>query len=175
MSNVELILYESPEGKTSVSLHYQDEMFWLQQRLIAELFGVSIPTVNEHIQNIFSSGELSPERTIRKFLIVQREGNRDVEREIDFYQLDVIIAVGYRVNSYQATKFRIWATETLREFIIKGFVLDDDRLKQGKHFGKDYFDELLERIREIRASERRSLRIPDAACYNLSGLRITLL
>ena len=155
MSNVELILYESPEGKTSVSLRYQDDTFWLQQRLIAELFGVSIPTVNEHIQKIFSSGELSPERTIRKFLIVQREGSRDVEREIDFYQLDVIIAVGYRVNSYQATRFRIWATETLREFIIKGFVLDDERLKQGKHFGKDYFEELLERIRDIRASERR--------------------
>lgn len=153
--NVDLILYRSPEGKTSVSLRYQDDTFWLQQKLIADLFGVDVRTVNEHIQNIYSSEELSPERTIRKFRIVQIEGNRDVARDIDFYNLDTIIAVGYRISSYQATRFRVWATETLREFIIKGFVLDDERLKQGKHFGKDYFDELLERIREIRASERR--------------------
>ena len=153
--NVDLILYRSSEGKTSVSLRYEDETFWLQQKLIANLFGVDVRTVNEHIQNIYASEELLPERTIRKFRIVQREGNRDVTRDIDFYDLDTIIAVGYRVSSYQATRFRVWATETLREFVIKGFVLDDERLKQGKHFGKDYFDELLERIREIRASERR--------------------
>jgi len=154
-ANFELILYSSPEGTTKVSVYYEDETFWLSQKRMAELFGVDVRTVNEHLQNIYRSGELSSEATIRKIRTVQREGSRDVSREVDFYDLDVIIAVGYRVNSYQATKFRIWATKTLREFIIKGFVLDDERLKQGKRFGKDYFDELLERIREIRASERR--------------------
>jgi hypothetical protein len=122
---------------------------------MSELFGVDVRTVNEHLQNIYQSNELQKEATIRKIRTVQQEGKREVSRELDFYNLDVIIAVGYRVNSYQATQFRIWATNTLREFIIKGFVLDDERLKQGKHFGKDYFDELLERIRDIRASERR--------------------
>ncbi|MEQ1763498.1 MAG: virulence RhuM family protein [Pyrinomonadaceae bacterium] len=153
--NFDLILYSTPDGNARVSLRYEGDTFWLQQKLISELFGVDVRTVSEHLQNIYSSAELAPDRTIRKFRIVQREGSRDVEREIDFYNLDAIIAVGYRVNSYQATRFRIWATETLREFIVKGFVIDDERLKQGKHFGKDYFDELLDRIREIRASERR--------------------
>ena len=122
---------------------------------MAELFGVEVHTVNYHLKEIFKSGELKEDSTIRKIRIVQREGNRDVSRDVDFYSLDAIIAVGYRVNSYQATQFRIWATRTLKEFIIKGFVLDDERLKHGQRFGKDYFDELLERIREIRASERR--------------------
>ena len=122
---------------------------------MAELFGVEVHTVNYHLKEIFKSGELKEDSTIRKIRIVQREGNRDVSRDVDFYNLDAIIAVGYRVNSYQATQFRIWATRTLKEFIIKGFVLDDERLKHGQRFGKDYFDELLERIREIRASERR--------------------
>ena len=151
----EIIFYSSPGGLTKVEVHFEEETFWLTQRRIAELFGVDVRTINEHLQNIFSSGELERESTIRKFRIVQIEGGRDVERELDHYSLDVIIAVGYRVNSKQATLFRIWATNTLKEFIIKGFVLDDERLKQGKRFGKDYFDELLERIREIRASERR--------------------
>lgn len=155
MSDFDLILYSSPDGNTKVSVTYEDETFWLSQKRMAELFGVDVRTVSEHLQNIYTSGELLSERTIRKFRIVQLEGKREVSREVDFYDLDAIIAVGYRVNSYQATRFRIWATQTLREFIIKGFVLDDERLKQGKHFGKDYFDELLERIREIRASERR--------------------
>jgi hypothetical protein len=119
------------------------------------LFGVEVHTINYHLKEIYASGELKEESTVRKFRIVQQEGGREVGREIDLYQLDTIIAVGYRVNSRQATQFRIWATNTLREFIIKGFVLDDERLKQGKRFGKDYFDELLEKIREIRASERR--------------------
>jgi hypothetical protein len=122
---------------------------------MAELFGVDIRTVNEHLQNIYNTGELQREATIRKIRIVQKEGSREVAPDVDFFNLDAIIAVGYRVNSYQATQFRIWATKTLRKFIIKGFVLDDERLKQGKHFGRDYFDELIERIREIRASERR--------------------
>jgi hypothetical protein len=122
---------------------------------MAELFGVDVRTINEHLQNIYQNKELLKDSTIRKIRIVQKEGKREVSREMDFYSLDAIIAVGYRVNSYQATRFRIWATDTLKEFIIKGFVMDDERLKQGSKFGKDYFDELLERIREIRASERR--------------------
>jgi hypothetical protein len=122
---------------------------------MAALFAVDVRTINEHLKNIFTSGELDKKATIRNFQIVQTEGKREVQRDIEFYNLDAIIAVGYRVNSYSATQFRIWATKTLREFIIKGFVMDDERLKQGQNFGKDYFDELLERIRSIRASERR--------------------
>ena len=122
---------------------------------MAELFGVEVQTINYHLKEIFKTNELEEEATIRKIRIVQQEGTRQVEREVDFYNLDAIIAIGYRVNSYEATRFRVWATKTLREYIIKGFVLDDERLKQGKKFDKDYFDELLERIREIRASERR--------------------
>ncbi|WAC15362.1 virulence RhuM family protein [Dyadobacter pollutisoli] len=151
----DIIFYSSPAGNIKVEVIFNDETFWLNQKRLAELFGVDVRTINEHLQNIFNSEELIREATIRKIRIVQKEGNRDVAREVDFYNLDAIIAVGYRVNSFQATQFRIWATKTLREFIIKGFVLDDERLKQGKRFGKDYFDELLERIREIRASERR--------------------
>src|SRR5690606_1006177 len=119
------------------------------------LFGVEIPTVSYHLKEIYAAGELTPEATLRRIRRVQVEGNREVSREIEFYNLDAIISVGYRVNSSQATQFRIWATQTLREFVIKGFVLDDERLKLNKRFGKDYFDQLLERIREIRASERR--------------------
>jgi len=151
----DIIFYTSPEGNVSIEVIFNDETFWLSQKKMAELFNVDVRTVNEHLQNIYKTTELLREATIRKIRIVQKEGNRDVARDVDFYNLDAIIAVGYRVNSYQATQFRIWATKTLREFIIKGFVLDDERLKQGKRFGKDYFDELLERIREIRASERR--------------------
>ncbi|MCQ8128163.1 virulence RhuM family protein [Methylomonas rivi] len=151
----DILLYTDTHGKVKVEVIFEDESFWLSQKKMAELFAVSVPTINEHLQNIFKTNELLEPATIRKFRIVQREGSRDVNREIDFYNLDAIIAVGYRVNSHSATQFRIWATATLKEFIIKGFVLDDERLKQGKRFGKDYFDELLERIREIRASERR--------------------
>ena len=151
----DILLYTTSQGKVKIEVLYEDETFWLNQKRIAELFGVEIPTINYHLKEIFKSNELDEVSTIRKFLIVQKEGNREVSREIEFYNLDVVIAVGYRVNSLQATKFRIWATKTLKEFIIKGFVLDDDRLKQSKRFGKDYFTELLERIREIRASERR--------------------
>lgn len=151
----ELILYHSPKGAVKIELLYEGETFWLDQKRIAELFGVDLRTTSEHLINIYSSGELSRSATIRKIRRVQTEGSRKVRREIEFYNLDAIISVGYRVNSAQATQFRIWATQTLREFIIKGFVLDDERLKLNKRFGKDYFDELLERIREIRASERR--------------------
>jgi len=151
----DILLYTAPSGAVKIEVIFEGETFWLSQRKMGELFSKDVRTINEHLQNIFAEGELPPEATIRKIRIVQTEGNREVAREVDFYNLDAIIAVGYRVNSYQATQFRIWATKTLKEFIIKGFVLDDERLKQGRHFGKDYFDELLERIREIRASERR--------------------
>lgn len=151
----DIIFYSSPKGDVRVEVFFQEETFWLSQKKMAALFGVDVRTINEHLQNIYKANELDKKTTIRKIRIVQKEGSRDVSRDIDFYNLDSIIATGYRVNSYQATQFRIWATKTLREFIIKGFVLDDERLKQGKRFGKDYFDELLERIREIRASERR--------------------
>lgn len=151
----DIVFYRTPEGATRIEVLYESETFWLNQKKIAELFGVELPTISYHLTEIYSSGELSETATLRKIRRVQREGNRDVSREIDYYNLDAIISVGYRVNSAQATRFRIWATQTLREFIVKGFVLDDDRLKLKKRFGKDYFDELLDRIREIRASERR--------------------
>lgn len=155
MQTFEILLYTAPEGKAHIEVFYEQETFWLSQKKMAELFGVDVRTISEHLQNIFKTNELEEEATIRKVRIVQQEGTRQVAREIDLYNLDAIIAVGYRVNSHEATHFRIWATKTLREYVIKGFVLDDERLKQGKKFGKDYFDELLERIREIRASERR--------------------
>ena len=154
--NQQFLLYTAPDGAVQVEVYYKGETVWLTQKALAELFGVQVPAINKHLKNIFESGELDKEATISKMEIVRPEGMRKVAREVEYYNLDAIIAVGYRVNSYQATKFRIWATRTLREFIIKGFVLDDERLKQGRQvFGKDYFEELLDRIREIRASERR--------------------
>ncbi len=151
----ELILYHTPNGAVRIEVLFESETFWLNQKRIAELFGVELPTVSYHLKEIYESGELRQEATLRKIRRVQTEGKREVSREIEYYNLDAIISVGYRVNSAQATQFRIWATQTLREFVTKGFVLDDERLKLNKRFGKDYFEELLERIREIRASERR--------------------
>jgi hypothetical protein len=151
----EIILYATPGGNVRVEVLFESESFWLTQKKMAELFGVGVQTINHHLQEIFKSKELMEMATIRKFRIVQTEGTRAVSREVDFYNLDAIIAVGYRVNSREATQFRIWATQVLREYLVKGFVLDDERLKHGKRLGKDYFDELLERIRSIRASERR--------------------
>src|SRR3989338_1373584 len=148
----DIILYSSPEGDVHVEVVFSDETFWLSQKRMAELFGVEIHTINYHLKEIFKSHELQEDSVIRKIRITAEDGKNYLT---NLYNLDAIIAVGYRVNSHQATKFRIWATKTLKEFIVKGFVLDDERLKQGKHFGKDYFDELLERIREIRSSERR--------------------
>ena len=150
-----ILLYKTKQGETHVEVIFNSETFWMSQKRMADLFGVDVRTINYHLGQIYESGELTKEATIRKIGIVQSEGERDVERTPMFYNLDAIIAVGYRVNSYQATQFRIWATSVLKEMIVKGFVLDDERLKQGKHFGKDYFDDLLERIREIRAAERR--------------------
>lgn len=146
------IIYATADGAVRVEVMYHDETFWLTQKRMAELFGVDVRTVNEHLRNIFESGELSEEAVIRKFRITAADGKSYLTK---LYNLDAVISVGYRVNSHQATQFRIWATQTLKEFVVKGFVLDDERLKQGTRFGKDYFDELLERIREIRASERR--------------------
>ncbi len=151
----DILLYATPDGTVRVEVLYDEETFWLNQKKMAELFGVEAHTITYHLKEIFRSGELDEKATTRKIRVVQKEGAREVAREIDFYNLDIIIAIGYRVNSHRATQFRIWATQTLKEYIVKGFVLDDERLKQGKRFGKDYFDELLERIREIRASERR--------------------
>ncbi len=148
----EIILYSTPDGFAKVEVTYEEDTFWLNQKQMAELFGVSIPTINEHLRTIFSTGELAEEAVIRNFRITAADGKSYGTKH---YALDAIIAVGYRVNSKQATQFRIWATNTLKEFVIKGFVLDDERLKLNKRFGKDYFDELIERIREIRASERR--------------------
>lgn len=150
-----IILYTNDNGDVNIQVHYEDGTFWLTQKRMAELFNVNVSTINEHLKSIFSTGELSEEGTIRKFRIVQNEGTRQVTREVTFYPLDAIIAIGYRVNSEQATRFRKWATKVLNLFITKGYVLDKKRLKQGEQFGHDYFKELLEDIREIRASERR--------------------
>lgn len=148
----DIIFYSSPEGDTRVEVLFGDETFWLSQKRMAELFGVEVHTINYHLKEIFKTQELQEDSVIRKIRITADDGKNYLT---SIYNLDAIIAVGYRVNSYQATQFRIWATKTLKEFIVKGFVIDDERLKQGQRFGKDYFDELLERIREIRASERR--------------------
>ena len=149
----QFLLYTAPDGAVKVEVFYQDETVWLTQKALAELFGVDRSVITKHLRNIFKEGELSEDSVCARFAHTASDGKT---YRTNYYNLDAIIAVGYRVNSYQATRFRIWATKTLREFIVKGFVLDDERLKQGKQvFGKDYFDELLERIREIRASERR--------------------
>lgn len=152
----DFLLYNLPNESVSVKAIVKDETIWLTQKAMAELFDVGIPAINKHLSNIYEEGELSKSSTISNLEIVQTEGNRSVRRTPDFYNLDAIISVGYRVNSRRATQFRIWATSVLREYMVKGFALDDDRLKQGRTaFGKDYFRELLERVRSIRASERR--------------------
>ncbi len=150
------VLYTDSNGEVKVEVFLQDETLWLTQKAMAELFGVGVQAIANHLANIYESGELQQDATISILETVQQEGKRTVKRKLTFYNLDTIIAVGYRVNSKRATQFRIWATKVLKEYIIKGFVLDDDRLKQARTvFGKDYFDELLERVRSIRASERR--------------------
>lgn len=152
----DFLLYAGEDGKTRAQVILGDETVWASQKTMSEIFDVGIPDISKHISNIFSESELERDATVSNLEIVQQEGSRQVKRNIDFYNLDAIIAVGYRVNSYKATKFRQWATGILKEYLVKGFVLDDERLKQGKAlFGKDYFDELLLRIKEIRASERR--------------------
>lgn len=153
---LQFLIYNTPQEDIKVDVVVRDETIWLTQKAMATLFDVQVPAITKHLKNIFEEGELHEAATISKMEIVQNEGGRDVKRNIDFYNLDAIISVGYRVNSAKATQFRIWATKTLKEFIQKGFVLDDERLKQGESvFGKDYFRELLDRVRSIRASERR--------------------
>ena len=155
-TGTDFLLYTGNDGAVNVEVFLKDETVWLTQKAMAGLFGVQVPAISKHLANIYDMGELNRESTISILETVQNEGGRMIRRKMEFYNLDAIISVGYRVNSYQATQFRIWATRTLKEYMIKGFVLDDERLKQGNQvFGKDYFDELLERIREIRASERR--------------------
>lgn len=152
----QFLIYRSAEEDVSVNAVIKDETIWLTQKAMAELFDVNVPAISKHLQNIFDEGELERISTVSKMEIVQQEGARSVKRSMEFYNLDAIISVGYRVNSHRATKFRIWATSVLKEYMQKGFALDDERLKQGKElFGKDYFRELLERVRSIRASERR--------------------
>ncbi len=150
------LIYNTPEENLSVSAIVKDETVWLTQKAMAELFGCSSDNISLHLKNIYADGELIESATTEEFSVVQKEGSREVKRTTKFYNLDAIISVGYRVNSRKATNFRIWATAVLKEFMTKGFVMDDERLKQGKTaFGKDYFKELLERVRSIRASERR--------------------
>ena len=152
----EIVLYQIDKTNICVSVFFREETFWMTQKAMAELFDCSTDNISLHLKNIFREEELDEKSTTEFFSVVQKEGNRNVSRNVKCYNLDAIIAVGYRVNSKKATRFRQWATKTLKEYIIKGFVLNDDMLKNGKPFGKDYFDELLERIREIRASERRA-------------------
>ncbi len=157
-SHGEFIFYQTSDGETRIECRFEEETIWLSQALIAELYQKDVRTINEHLKNLYEEEELAPESTIRKFRIVRREGAREVSRNIEHYNLDAILAVGYRVRSKRGTQFRRWATQTLREYLVKGFVMDDVRLKNPPVAGSgipDYFDELLERIRDIRASERR--------------------
>lgn len=150
-----LLMYQTEDGKTKVSILIDGETIWMTQAQIADLYQTTIPNINIHINNILKDGELTEERTIKDYLIVQQEGNREVSRKIAHYNLEMIIAIGYRVRSHRGTQFRRWATDRLHEYLVKGFTIDDERLKEGKTLGTDYFDELLERIRDIRASEKR--------------------
>jgi hypothetical protein len=153
---LQFLMYNTPEENVSVNAVIKDETIWLTQKAMAELFDCTTDNISLHLKNIYADGELNESSTTEEFSIVQQEGSRKVKRKIKFYNLDAIISVGYRVNSRKATHFRIWATGVLKEYMIKGFAMDDERLKQGKTaFGKDYFRELLERVRSIRASERR--------------------
>lgn len=153
-STAEFLIFTQQAGEDGIEVRYEDETIWLSQKLIATLFDVNIRTINEHLKNIYKQNELSEKTTIRKFRIVQPEGKREVTRNIEYYNLDAIISVGYRVNSSRATQFRKWATQVLKTFAIKGYVLDKERMKNGSYLGYKFFDELLEEIREIRLSER---------------------
>jgi hypothetical protein len=151
----EIVFYQTENGRSRIQVRLDGGTVWLSQVLLAELFQTTKQNISLHIRNIFVEGEQDPAATVKQYLTVQTEGNRQVQRAIDYYNLAVILAVGYRVRSRRGTQFRRWATERLEEYVVKGFVLDDERLKEGRTFGADYFDELLERIREIRASEKR--------------------
>lgn len=149
------VIFQTSTGKVNIEVFFKDETLWLSQKKMSELFEVNVPAISKHLENIYTDGELQKKATVSILEIVQEEGGRQVKRKVEFYNLHAILSVGYRVNSGRAIEFRKWANEVLEEYIIKGFAMDDERLKQMKHFGKDYFDELLERIREIRMSERR--------------------
>jgi hypothetical protein len=149
------MFYQTEDNQTRIEVRLEDETVWLTQALMAELFQTTPQNITLHLGNIFEEGELDEQATCKEFLQVQTEGSREVQRKLKFYNLEAIIAVGYRVHSHRGTQFRRWATERLREYLVKGFVMDDERLKEGRNLGADYFDELLERIREIRASEKR--------------------
>jgi hypothetical protein len=151
----ELLIYQTEDGKTKIDVFFEDDTIWLNQKQISQLYQKGVNTINEHIKHIYEDGELDAKATIRKFRIVQTEGERQVAREVDYYNLDMILAVGYRVRSHVGNQFRRWASEVLTEYMKKGFAMNDERLKNPKKFGADYFDELLERIRDIRASEKR--------------------
>ena len=156
MSNdSQFLMYQTEDGETKINVRLEDETVWMTQRAMADLYQKRIPTINEHIKNIYQERELDETATIRKNLIVQTEGTRQVEREVAFYNLEMILAVGYRVRSHRGTQFRKWATERLNEYLVKGFTMDDERLKEVQNLGSDYFDELLRRIRDIRSSEKR--------------------
>lgn len=150
-----ILIYQTEEGNTKIDVRLENETVWMTQKAIAELYQKGTNTINEHIKNIYKESELQESATIRRNRIVQIEGDREVEREVSFYNLEMILAIGYRVRSHRGTQFRQWATERLKEYLVKGFTIDDERLKDVRNFGQDYFDELLERIRDIRASERR--------------------
>lgn len=154
-STAEFLIFTSLDGENSIESKFEDETVWLTQKLMGELFEVDVRTINEHLKNIYRQNELTEKATIRKFRTVQIEGNREVARNIAFYSLDAIISVGYRVNSTRATQFRQWATKVLKEFAIKGFVLDKKRLENGSYLNQNYFEELLAEIREIRLSKRQ--------------------
>jgi len=154
-STTEFLIFTGQAGEQSIEARYEDETVWLTQQLMAELFQSSKQNISHHIKSIYEEGELQPEATVKKYLTVRQEGKRQVKRELEYYNLDMIISVGYRVNSVRATQFRQWATQVLREFAIKGYVLDKKRMENGAFLGEDYFERLLEEIREIRLSERR--------------------
>ena len=154
-STAEFLACELQSQQDSIEVRYEDETIWITQKMMSMLFDVSIKTINEHLQNIYASGELEKEATVRKFRIVQIEGARQVARDVDHYNLDAVISVGYRVNSIKATEFRRWATQVLKHFAIRGYVIDKKRMENGAYLGEDYFERLLEEIREIRLSERR--------------------
>ncbi len=151
----ELLFYQTEDGESRIQLRLREGTVWLTQKLLADLYQVSVPTINEHLQRIYDDGELDPAATIRKFRIVQIEGERQISRLVDHYRLEAVLSVGYRVRTARGVQFRRWATTRLQEYLIKGFVMDDERLKEGRNLGADYFDELLQRIRDIRASEKR--------------------
>ena len=154
-STTEFLIFTSQAGENSIEARYEEETIWLSQKLMATLFEVDVRTIKEHLKNIYTQNEQTETATIRKFRIVQTEGNREINREVAFYNLDAIISVGYRVNSIRATQFRQWATKVLKDFAIKGFVLDKKRLENGSYLNENYFEELLSEIREIRLSERK--------------------